>query len=463
MKKNLIIFAVFVSALILGSVFLGLLNHSSEQAPFYVGVTYCGGSAEEAKILIDRVKNYTNLFVLQSGGLQIHPDVINEIGDYAVSSGMYFMVYFGDQSQMMLETWLETNEGRWGDKFLGVYFGDEPAGKSLDGQMSVSYDSFGNSINFGEGMINQTEMNIRITKSPGRVDSMYKNMTTVSFLVDGTVYVDYPDDCVLDYSPDGSVKKLSYPNYAEVPVNPSDVPPYEEVLGFNPLQTYEDVADFFVDCHQDRLVCPKNNSLQTFTSDYVLYWFDYKAGYDVVLAELGWNHTLAQDIALVRGAATLHNKPWGAIITWKYNNQPYLDSGEAIYKQMRTAYETGAEYVVVFNYAEDMEGPYGTLQDEHFDALERFWNEVVQSSEVKHGSVEAEAVLVLPRNYGWGMRNPADKIWGLWGPDENSQQIWELSRNLLDQYGYGLDIVYSDPEFTVEGKYPQIYYWNQTG
>jgi len=130
---------------------------------------------------------------------------------------------------------------------------------------------------------------------------------------------------------------------------------------------------------------------------------------------------------------------------------------------MKMSYEAGAEYVVVFNYAEDMDGPYGTLQEEHFEYLERFWNEVVQSSAVKQGSVKAEAVLVLPRNYGWGMRDPEDKIWGLWEPDEKSQQIWEISCNLLDQYGYGLHIVYSDPEFPVEGKYPTVYYWNHTG
>jgi hypothetical protein len=47
------------------------------------------------------------------------------------------------------------------------------------------------------------------------------------------------------------------------------------------------------------------------------------------------------------------------------------------YDQIRMAYEAGAEYIVIFNYAEDMEGPYGTLQEEHFVALEHFWNEVV--------------------------------------------------------------------------------------
>jgi hypothetical protein len=92
--------------------------------------------------------------------------------------------------------------------------------------------------------------------------------------------------------------------------------------------------------------------------------------------------------------------------------------------------------------------------------MERFWNEVVQSSAVKRGSVDAKAALVLPNNYGWGMRTPEDKIWGLWGPDEKSSQIWQLSRILLEQYGYNLDIVYSDPEFPVANKYPITFYWN---
>lgn len=463
MEKKSVIFAVLVFAMVIGSVGVGMLTQSSNPEPFYVGVTYCGGSVEEAKLLIDRVKDYTNVFVLQSGELQIYPEKINEIGDYAVSSGMHFMVSFGNQAQMMLESWLEANEERWGDRFLGVYFGDEPAGKMLDGDITVAYDASGNSINFGEGMINQTGVDLRITKSPNSVVVTYKNGTYISFMTNGTVYVVYPDDYVLDYSPDGEVKKLAFPDYHVVPLDGPEVFSHEEALALHPFQTCGDVATFFIDAYQDRLDCPKNNSLQTFTSDYALHWFDYQAGYDVVLAQLGWNHTLAQDIALVRGAARLQDKPWGAIITWKYNNPPYLDSGEAIYEQMKMSYECGAEYVVIFNYAEDMTGPYGTLQDEHFDALKRFWNKVVQSSAVKHGSIEAETVLVLPENYGWGMRNPEDTIWGLWRPDENSQQIWNQLQSCLDQYGLGLDIVYLDPEFTGEGKYSQIVYWNQTG
>ncbi|MCJ7767682.1 hypothetical protein MUP79_04775 [Candidatus Bathyarchaeota archaeon] len=207
----------------------------------------------------------------------------------------------------------------------------------------------------------------------------------------------------------------------------------------------------------------KERSIKTFTSDYALYWFDYKSGYDVMLAQLGWNDTIPQDIALVRGAARMQGKPWGAIITWKYTEPPYLDTGKEIYNQMLMAYEAGAEYVLVFNYPQLEGNAYGVMTDEHFEALERFWNEVMTVPNLRTipDSSQAEAALVLPRNYGWGMRDPEDRIW-YWGPDEKSPQIWELSRKLLSQYGLRLDIVYDDPAFPVTGKYPRIYYWNQS-
>ncbi len=66
----------------------------------------------------------------------------------------------------------------------------------------------------------------------------------------------------------------------------------------------------------------------SFTSDYGLYWWDYKGGYDVMLAELGWNVSVAEQIALVKGAARLQDKEWGTMITWQYRSPPYLDSGD---------------------------------------------------------------------------------------------------------------------------------------
>jgi len=115
--------------------------------------------------------------------------------------------------------------------------------------------------------------------------------------------------------------------------------------------------------------------------------------------------------------------------------------------------------VIIFNFSENLTDP-NTLQEEHFVALERFWREVVQNPEVKHGSIKAEAVLILPKNYGWGMRNPKDGIWGIWHADNTTQELWNQIHNKIDQYGLKLDIIFEDPNYA-PGNYKHIYYWNQ--
>jgi hypothetical protein len=55
---------------------------------------------------------------------------------------------------------------------------------------------------------------------------------------------------------------------------------------------------------------PSMYPYKAFTSDYALYWYDYKAGYDAVFAEMGWNCSKQIDMALCRGAAEAQNKQW---------------------------------------------------------------------------------------------------------------------------------------------------------
>jgi hypothetical protein len=225
---------------------------------------------------------------------------------------------------------------------------------------------------------------------------------------------------------------------------------------------YDEATQWFIDFFERSygLTALKTRSITSVTSDYALYWFDWLAGFNIILAQFGWNHTLIQDIALVRGAARMQNKSWGAIISWKYDEPPYLDSGEAIYRQMLMTYEAGAKYIAIFNYPKIND--YGIIADEHFEALKNFWNDVCAMPQTVQGSIKAEAALVLPRNYGWGMRQPNDRIWGWWGTDEKAPQIWALSRQLLSQYELLLDIVYEDPAFPVKSEYQKIYYWNYT-
>ncbi len=461
--------AGFLIAALLTNFFI--IGEDENSKPFYVGVTFCGNTTTEAKLLIDKVKNYTNLFVLQSGPLQQFPEKINEIGDYAVSSGMHFIVYFGIDSQFYLGKWLETYDGRWLDRFLGVYYGDEPGGKMLDGDayfwdkqtnssITKTVDSRGVHVS-----IFKSYENMSITYWPdGRIELFKYEYPTVNSSSNVNSYIN-PTATIITYYPNGTITT----KILELGGLPIEVDgacnvtyTYEELWNARPFQSYEETASRFIERYRTSLERSLNQNITAFTSDYALYWFDYLAGYDVVLAQFGWNHTTVQDIALIRGAAYLQNKSWGVIITWKYTNPPYLARGEEIYNQMRIAYESGAEYVVIFNYPTIEGNNYGVLQDEHFEALERFWNEVVQNPKIIHGGIKAESALVLPSNYGWGMRHPEDTIWGLWNPDEEAQQIWWLLQKTLAKHDLQLDIVYDDAKYSAAGKYQHIYYWNQT-
>ena len=153
------------------------------------------------------------------------------------------------------------------------------------------------------------------------------------------------------------------------------------------------------------------------TSDYGLYWYDYEAGYDVVLCEFGWNNSRAVNIALCRGAAEMHNKTWGVMMTWRTEGGSYIESAPELYRDMVAAYDAGAKYVVVFNYPQINQ--YGLLTEAHFDAIKAFQEYVARMPQNRTSNVERVAY-VLPENYGWGFRNPQDTIWGVWAADENS-------------------------------------------
>ncbi len=364
----------------------------AEQSEVFVGVGYGGETVGQGKLLIDRAKGYTNLFVLQSGSLQRNLSSVDELGDYAVSAGMYFLPYFGHIIPTF-SAWLEKAKERWGTRLLGVYHADEPGGKMLDDYVKFDDAATGDSITktrYGDIVVQKPD-GIVIHYEIGGVIHLYEptNETSISGgggneTGDVGVYANfYPNGTIT-----GQVSSRS--SYET----------YEELMAVRPFKDMNEAADRFVARDQANIEYLRNSSVRVFTSDYALYWFDYLAGYDVLLAQTGWNITLNQQIAQARGAANLQGKEWGIITTWKFDRSPFLDNGSEILSQMRTAYEAGAKYLVLYNYYESEESPYGTMQDEHFQALEDFWNNTVKNPESTQESVKADAALVLPRNSG---------------------------------------------------------------
>ena len=213
--------------------------------------------------------------------------------------------------------------------------------------------------------------------------------------------------------------------------------------------------------------------LQLFTSDYGLYWFDYQAGYDTVFAEYGWNsgwedYSRQLNAALVRGAATALNKDWGVMITWAYQEPPYMESGSELYKDMISAYQNGAKYIIIFDSNEDWTE--NVLEQDHFDAMKEFW-EYAQTNPRASMPINNRTVYVLPDNYGEGFRSPDDTIWGLWRSDfnvaEGSENFTTNIRmsiaSLLQTYGPNLDIMYPSSTLNIESLgYENILYWNDS-
>jgi hypothetical protein len=382
---------------------------NTQKAQVYVGVAFCGTTKDQAKALIDRVKTYTNVFVLDCGINPISDNlaVAREISDYAINAGLYLIINLGTwtpQAWPGKVEFLNESRLRYGDKFLSVYYDDEPGGIELDYNWTKYFQ----------------EANLEN-------NNLHWNSSTFTKLI---------------------YEKLQNANKSGT--SPSNYT--LEANWFNYMLT-----------RNRGVVSLKQYNLSYMTSDYALHWFDYIGEYRTILAQLGWNSSVEQQIAQVRGAATLQNKEWGTIITWKYSHPPYLDTSNNIYNQMVTSYNAGAKYITIFNYSNSTQiDPYGgAMTDAHFLALQNFWTQVV--TKTAPNSVLAEVAFVLPKDYGFGLRRVDDRIWGFWGPDDKSPIIWSNLNKLLGQYGSRLDLVYDDPAYPLEkGNYTKVYYWNQT-
>ena len=227
-----------------------------------------------------------------------------------------------------------------------------------------------------------------------------------------------------------------------------------------PPSNYSDAESQFISLTNSSLnTAIQGANVPLFTSDYALCWFDYKAGYDTVFTEFGWNNSRQMDISLCRGAATVQGKDWGAMITWTYDQPPYLENGTQLYSDMKLAYDNGASYIVVF----DDDGNGGAiLGAAQLNAMQQFWQYSKTHSQPTSQSSDRIAY-VLPDAYGYGFSGLNDSIWGYWQADNFADQQYTNVNNALQQYGNKLDVIYDDLSFpNYANMYSKLIFWNET-
>jgi hypothetical protein len=363
----LLIFSVWIDY-----TFATSISPSEDTREIIVGIDVAYNNIDEMYDIIDKVCDYTNLFVIGTEAISHNKTALSEACQYLYDQDMYFIIYTDIHIRLQLINDIAT---QYGDHFLGVYFDDEQGGRQLD-------------------------------------------LFEYRWVYEADDYSDASNQFVQ------GLKYWLNRNYY----------------------------------YNESYSTPRPSAFHLFTSDYTLYWYDYKSGYDTIFAEFGWNYSRQLNVALCRGAATVQNKDWGVIISWTYNNPPHLESGLELYDDLLLAYENGAKYIVIFDSNEDYS--HEILQKEHLDALEQFWRYISNNQRVD--SYSDRVAYVLPENYGYGFRGPDDKNWGLWEADSLSYEISVDLGNLLEEYENKLDIIYDDPQFNYLEKYSRIYFWNRT-
>lgn len=145
MKRKFIfsISALIIIFVVVVSLFL-VQNFASEKPTspheFYVGVMFAyGNQTSQVKALVDKVKDYTNLFVLGSVSLfDNNESALTESCDYIAAANLSFIVQFKTLTgyNFNITDWMQFAHARYGSQFLGIYRYDEPGGRQLDGTPS---------------------------------------------------------------------------------------------------------------------------------------------------------------------------------------------------------------------------------------------------------------------------------------------------------------------------------------
>jgi hypothetical protein len=138
MRRRTLAATLTLAVIIFISLFAALLwsNTSLGSPEFYVGVevAYTNANTSDVREMVDKVKNYTNLFVIGSVELTYNETALDESCDYIYDAGLKIVVLFTNETNYNFSTldWLTKAQQKYGDSLLGVYRYDEPGGDHLE-------------------------------------------------------------------------------------------------------------------------------------------------------------------------------------------------------------------------------------------------------------------------------------------------------------------------------------------
>ena len=95
LTKSILLIVLLVSVVCLSIVYFHYrIGNEDSEKDFFFGVSFGLNTTREAKLLVDKVKGYTNLFVVNSWKTSTNETALNKICEYAVNDKLHFMVFF---------------------------------------------------------------------------------------------------------------------------------------------------------------------------------------------------------------------------------------------------------------------------------------------------------------------------------------------------------------------------------